>query len=124
MPANTTLTQDKATLLKLWAAMGGAKQTLTNGSDDVSKWEGIVVSGGRVTSIDWHECKPPLSGVISKEIGNMSELYYLGLDDNALSGEIPKEIGNLKKLQQFFLFKNKLSGVIIPKEIGNCTALT
>ena len=51
MPANTTLSQDKATLLMLWAAMGGAKQTLTNGSDDVSKWKGIGVDGGRVISI-------------------------------------------------------------------------
>ena len=51
MPANTTLAQDQATLLKLWAAMGGAKQTLTNGSDDVSKWKGIAVRGGRVTQI-------------------------------------------------------------------------
>ena len=51
MPANTTLAQDKATLLKLWAAIGGAKQTLTNGSDDVSQWKGIGVSGGRVFSI-------------------------------------------------------------------------
>ena len=51
MPANTTLAQDKATLLKLWAAMGEAKQTLTNGSDDVSQWKGITVSGGRVTQI-------------------------------------------------------------------------
>ncbi|GMH65513.1 hypothetical protein TrST_g10151 [Triparma strigata] len=86
MPANTTLAQDQATLLKLWAAMGGAKQTLTNGSDDVSRWLGITVRGGRVTKIDWCECKPPLSGIISKEIGNMSELYYLGLDDNAYWG--------------------------------------
>ncbi|GMH46641.1 hypothetical protein TrVE_jg3213 [Triparma verrucosa] len=79
MPANTTLAQDQATLLKLWAAMGGAKLTLTNGSDDVSKWRGIRVSGGRVFSIDWRECKPPLSGVISKEIGNMRELTWLVL---------------------------------------------
>ncbi|GMH85200.1 hypothetical protein TrST_g10914 [Triparma strigata] len=74
------------TVLKLWAAMGGAKQTLTNGSDDVSKWKGIRVNGGRVNKIDWCECKPPLSGIISKEIGNMSELTYLGLDNNALTG--------------------------------------
>ncbi|GMI10259.1 hypothetical protein TrVE_jg97 [Triparma verrucosa] len=98
MSANTSLAHDKATLLKVWAAVGGTKQALTNGSDDVEDWKGIRVEDGRVTSVDWCESKPPLSGVISKEIGKLSELSYLGLDDNALSGEIPKEIGNCKKL--------------------------
>mmetsp|Transcript_25677 Transcript_25677/g.48261 ORF Transcript_25677/g.48261 Transcript_25677/m.48261 type:complete len:639 (+) Transcript_25677:162-2078(+) len=123
MSANTSLAQDKATVLKVWAAVGGTKQALTNGSDDVSSWKGITVWNGRVTNIDWHESKPPLSGVISKEIGKLSELTWLGLWDNALSGEIPKEIGNCKKLLMCFLNGNNLTGVI-PKEIGNCTALT
>ena len=51
MSANTSLEQDKATLLKVWAAVGGTKQTLTNGSDDVSSWKGITVRNGRVRKI-------------------------------------------------------------------------
>ena len=51
MSANTSLAQDKATVLKVWAAVGGTKQTLTNGSDDVSTWKGIIVGNGRVMSI-------------------------------------------------------------------------
>ena len=51
MSANTSLAQDKATVLKVWAAVGGAKQALTNGSDDVSSWKGITVRNGRITRI-------------------------------------------------------------------------
>ncbi|GMH66938.1 hypothetical protein TrST_g9932 [Triparma strigata] len=109
---------DKAVVLKLWSAMGGDEEALTYGSDDMEDWKGITVRGGRVTKIAWQESKPPLSGVISKEIGKLSELTYLGLWKNVLSGEIPKEIGNCKKLEQCFLNGNKLNGAI-PKEIGN-----
>ena len=42
---------DKAAVLKVWAAVGGTKQTLTNGSDDVEDWKGITISNGRVTRI-------------------------------------------------------------------------
>ena len=51
MSANTSSAQDKATVLKVWAAVGGTKQALTNGSDDVSSWKGITVWNGRVTTI-------------------------------------------------------------------------
>ena len=51
MSANTSLAQDQATVLKVWAAVGGTKQVLTNGSDDVSSWKGIRVRNGRVTDI-------------------------------------------------------------------------
>ena len=55
MPANTSLAEDQATVLKLWAAMGGDEETLTNGSDDVNDWKGIRVNNGRVTKIGERE---------------------------------------------------------------------
>ena len=52
--SNSALEEDKATLLKVFTAMGGDEQTLTNNSDDVSKWKGVRVGNGRVNKIgEW-----------------------------------------------------------------------
>ena len=59
-----------------------------------------------------------LTGSIPPEIGNLTNLRYLYLDDNQLTGEIPPEIGNLTNLTGFYLQDNQLSG-IIPDEICN-----
>ncbi|GMI02068.1 hypothetical protein TrST_g8792 [Triparma strigata] len=118
---NTTLDEDKATLLKIWLAMGGDKITLTNNTEDVSKWKGITVEIGRVTVIDSKMCN--LSGVIPKEIGDLTSLIKINFYGNQLSGGIPKEIGNLTNLSILWLSYNQLSG-IIPKEMGNLRSMT
>ena len=64
-----------------------------------------------------------LSGTIPSEIGNLTSLRDLELDDNQLSGTIPSEIGNLTSLSTLWLFDNQLSGPI-PSEIGNLTSLS
>ena len=63
--ANTTLEQDKETVLRCWLAMGGEEDVLRRRyydggwkrrdepSDDVSEWCGVVVEGGRVTKLNW-----------------------------------------------------------------------
>ncbi|GMH70267.1 hypothetical protein TrLO_g1621 [Triparma laevis f. longispina] len=122
---------DKATVKKVWAAMGGEVQKLTKGSDNVGNWNRVVVEDGRITRLKlvaWYGAE--LSGVIPKEIGDLDALtsLYLGKavfgdGKNCLSGEIPKEIGNCTALTTLRLDENELSGVI-PKEIGNCTKLT
>ncbi|KFK27174.1 hypothetical protein AALP_AA8G345100 [Arabis alpina] len=63
-----------------------------------------------------------LTGVIPKELGDLSELEVLDLADNSLSGEIPLEIFNLKKLKTLSLNTNNLEGVI-PFALGNLTNL-
>ena len=63
-----------------------------------------------------------LTGVIPPEIGNLTNLYYLGLSDNQLTGSIPPEIGNLTNLTILWLYSNELTGSI-PSEIGNLTNL-
>ena len=58
------------------------------------------------------------SGIIPPELGNLTKLEWLGLQYNFLIGSIPKELGNLVELKQLVLGHNQLSGNI-PKELGN-----
>lgn len=40
-----------------------------------------------------------ITGEIPEELGNLSSLISLDLDNNRLVGKIPPSLGNLKKLQ-------------------------
>ncbi|KAA3473890.1 putative LRR receptor-like serine/threonine-protein kinase [Gossypium australe] len=53
-----------------------------------------------------------ITGEIPKELGNLSSLTNLDLENNRLSGEIPSSLGNLKNLQFLILSKNNLSGTV------------
>ncbi|MEJ2356116.1 MAG: leucine-rich repeat domain-containing protein, partial [candidate division WOR-3 bacterium] len=63
-----------------------------------------------------------LTGSIPPEIGNLSNLRYLYLQNNQLTGSIPPEIGNLSNLKRLPLHYNQLTGAI-PPEIGNLSNL-
>ncbi|ETO33583.1 CLL4B clavata1-like receptor S/T protein kinase protein [Reticulomyxa filosa] len=62
--------------------------------------------------------KKSLSCTIPSEIGNLTRLHSLGLNQNWLFGTIPKELGNLIELGILSLNQNELTGTI-PVEIGN-----
>ncbi|KAH9670249.1 hypothetical protein KPL70_016907 [Citrus sinensis] len=62
------------------------------------------------------------SGAIPKEIGNLTKLLRLSLQDNKFQGEIPHEIGNLRDLEWLELSDNKLVGVV-PATIFNLSTL-
>lgn len=57
------------------------------------------------------------SGIIAKEISNLTGLTHIILRNNALRGTIPTEIGRLKKLHTLDLSKNALTG-FVPSELG------
>ena len=63
-----------------------------------------------------------LTGSIPPEIGNLTNLGSLYLDGNQLSGSIPSEIGDLTSLVQLDIQDNQLTGSI-PSEIGQLTNL-
>jgi len=63
-----------------------------------------------------------LTGTIPTELGNLTNLFNLHLDQNQLTGTIPTELGNLTNLQELYLDQNQLTGTI-PTELGNLTNL-
>jgi len=64
-----------------------------------------------------------IGGVLPESLGQLSQLKSLRLHGNKFSGEIPENIfGNLKNLEVAFLSANQLSGSI-PESIGACINL-
>ncbi|KAK8706322.1 hypothetical protein V6N13_049892 [Hibiscus sabdariffa] len=57
-----------------------------------------------------------IRGSIPSEIGNLSSLIDIELDNNKLAGSIPASIGGLKELQSLSLEENKIQGSI-PSEL-------
>ena len=54
-PQGSPLHNDAIALLQLAYALGKNEDWLKNGNgDDVSRWVGVAVRGGRVVMLDWH----------------------------------------------------------------------
>jgi hypothetical protein len=53
-------------------------------------------------------------GTIPESLGNLTELTYLNMDNNAVRGPIPKSIIMLTNMYHFSAFKSQLSGEIPP----------
>jgi len=62
----------------------GAKKAGWLVGDDVGRWPGVTVTGGRVTKLDL--CGFGLTGSIPREIGNLTALTQLRLFENQLTG--------------------------------------
>ena len=123
--AQGTVATDRAALVALYNATGGADWTdnthwLSN--EALSEWRGVTTdANGRVTRLNLSANE--LNGEIPAELGNLANLSgYLNLDVNELSGEIPASLGNLTNLQELSLLGNGLSGAI-PAELGDLTNL-
>ena len=87
----------------------------------MSAWSGVTLSGGRVTQLNLSNANSAsrfLTGKIPPELGDLSSLTHLFLNDNALVGPIPKELGNLSSVSVLRLDSNSLTGPI-PKELGS-----
>ena len=50
------------------------------------------------------------------ELGNLSNLQWLYLNDNQLTGQIPSALGNLTGLTHLYLANNQFTGCI-PNEL-------
>ena len=117
---------DRAALGALYNATDGENwRDNTNWlNDDVpfNEWYGVDTdASGRVTVLIFHGNN--LTGTIPEELGRLSYLVSLHLDDNNLTGTIPRELGNLSNLNELDLADNALTGTI-PKELGSMPSLT
>lgn len=117
--------REKDALIAFYNATGGDKwKKRDNWCSDkpINEWYGISsMDGVHIDRLFMSDNN--LSGVLPAELGNLSELIYLEINNNnQLSGKIPSELGNLTKLCALSLPYNNLSG-IIPPEIGNLVNL-
>ena len=117
---NTTLEDDRKTLLAVKGTLAGAASLNWNDRIPVEAWDGVTVSRGRVTKLNLREKR--LTGVIPPLFGKLSALESLVLENNALRGGIPPELGSLSNLKDLWLKYNQLTGGI-PPELGNLTSL-
>ena len=118
------VTADRAALVALYNATGGANWTIDTNwltNEALSEWHRVETDeDGRVTAL--RLVANGLSGEIPAELGNLSNLQILSFSRNTLSGEIPAELGDLANLQILSLSANGLSGEI-PAELGNLANL-
>ena len=115
---------DRDVLEVLYHASGGPDwSNRTNWLSDlpVSEWYGVGTDGsGRVTHLSlWGN---RLNGPIPPELGQLTHLQELFLEENELSGPVPAELGGLSHLRSLFLAANQLSGPI-PPELAALTKL-
>ncbi len=117
----TLLHVDSLALVALYNSTDGANWTTPwTLSDPVSAWNGVTVSGGRVTQLNLNNNN--LVGPIPVELASLTGLVSLWLYDNQLTGTIPTELGSLTNLASLYLYSNGLTGPI-PVEIGSLTGL-
>lgn len=121
---STPLALDSLALVDLYNSTDGANWTddtnwLT--ANPLSTWNGVSVSGGRVSGLSLNS--NGLNGPIPPSIGNLTAMTSLFMSNNALSGNIPAETGNLAALTTLNLAGNDLTGSI-PIEITTLTGLS
>jgi|TARA_B110000881_G_scaffold76104_1_gene66251 Leucine-rich repeat (LRR) protein len=92
--------------------------------DDINQLTGVIPSEiGNLTNLQYLTLENnQLTGVIPLEVGNLTNLEYLKLTNNQVSGDIPSGIWNLTNLRYLYLGGNQLTGEI-PSEIENLTSL-
>ena len=122
--AQGTVATDRAALVALYDATGGANWTHNTNwksSEALSAWYGVDTgANGRVTGLSLNGNE--LTGTIPAKLGDLANLVTLSLYNNQLSGEIPAKLGNLANLELLSLSLNELTGEI-PGELGDLTNL-
>mmetsp|Transcript_15766 Transcript_15766/g.31379 ORF Transcript_15766/g.31379 Transcript_15766/m.31379 type:complete len:203 (-) Transcript_15766:101-709(-) len=114
-----SLEQDASTLLQLSLALGKTEEWLRNGQgDNVARWRGVGVKGGRVISVDWNGQRLVGAGCIPSAICTLSALRLLRISYyNILvpaRGSLPPEIGYLQNLKGLYVHSNGVSTVLPP----------
>ena len=85
-----------------------------------SNWAGVVVVDGAVEALILPSSG--LEGLLTPELGALTNLLALDLGDNRLRGSIPPGLAGLTSLESLFLYNNRLTGPV-PEELGSLTGL-
>ena len=112
----TALASDCTTLLGLMDTLRGTASLNWANSLSMTSWDGITVSGGRVTVLNLGSRQ--LTGTLPAALNSLTGLQDLWLHSNRLSGSIPT-LSSLTSLQSLLLAANRLSG-----EIPSLSSLT
>ena len=100
--------QDRAALVALYNATGGANWTNNTNwrtAAQLHEWYGVQTNAaGRVVRLDLSSNE--LTGPIPEDLGSLSNLTLLSLDWNDLTGPIPAELGNLVNIERLGLSYN------------------
>ena len=120
-----SVASDRAALVALYNATGGrgwSASTNWLSGRPLDEWHGVTTnSDGRVAELNLSSNQ--LEGPIPAELGDLSNLTFLGLGFNQLAGPIPAELGDLTNLETLGLPVNELTGPI-PAELGDLSNLT
>lgn len=123
--ASADASMDRHVLVTLYHATHGpgwAKARKWLEDTPIGEWEGVRTDdAGRVIGLVLPS--NGLTGELPTELGLLSELQVLDLEDNYLSGDLPPGIGNLAGLRVLNLGDNLLSGPL-PVEFAQLTELT
>ena len=134
--AQESVTADREALVALYNATDGENWGNNENwlsEEPLEDWYGVTVGDGRVTGL--HLWRNQLTGSIPAELGDLSSLTQLSLNNNrqyvretrafegGLTGSIPPELGNLSSLTVLNLGGNQLTGSI-PPELGKLSSLT
>ena len=119
IPPEVAPAQDRAALRRLYNATGGANWTdNTNwlSNEPLSEWHGVFTDAqGRVDEL--RLSANGLTGTIGAELGVLTHLTGLYLNNNELTGPIPPELENLVNLQVFDVRNTGLSCVMAGSEL-------
>ena len=142
--ANNDLVEDCQALVAIqnhWAAVAANRKWPSNhnlrnwGVGTTQKidtpWPGVTVLNKRVIKLQLQHSHPSgdpinnsssIHGTLPAELGNLTGLTSLLLNDNVLIGDIPTELVNLTELVDLYLHTNQLTGTI-PTQLGSLTDL-
>ncbi|KAI3705054.1 hypothetical protein L1987_75285 [Smallanthus sonchifolius] len=111
MAIKSSIDQDPRRVLDSW-----------NTSLPFCQWQGVTCGRRhlRVTKLDLGSSG--IVGSLSPNIGNLSFLRVINLENNTFKGVIPPQLGSLFRLQMLILSSNSFEGEV-PASLSNCTRL-
>ena len=108
--SNSGLVADCEALLRSRNRLEGSARLNWSEFIPIARWEGVTVSGGRVTKLDLRA--RGLNGTLPPALGDVEMLTVINLRSNDLTGSIPASLNRLSNLTVLNLHSNRLNGEI------------